>query len=74
MRKLLIISLVLLLSVVMLGLNEAQVRELARSQARDRVSSQRQGSFFLGGLVPIVVPLIICFVGPEVFLQSEYPL
>ncbi len=73
MRKLLIISLILLLSVVILGLNEEQVRSIARAQALEEAFLTNIISFTTGGLLPFVGPLVVCGTFLILRLEDWYP-
>ncbi len=60
MKVFLILVLSLLLVGTSLALTELEVRELAKNHATEDVMLARQGAIFMGLLLPVIGPIIVC--------------
>jgi len=59
-KNLLVLALVVLFSLALFSMSEAEVRALAMAHAKEDVDLARQGAMFMGLLLPVIGPIIVC--------------
>jgi len=59
-KALLVVALVVLLATVSFSISEQTIRVMAKDHAAEDVYLARQGAMFMGLLLPVIGPIIVC--------------